>query len=463
MESGRPDQFENEVRVDILKGGSDTMASTTRAATPGAQRIEALDFVRGAALFGILLMNIVGMGLGPAYDDPTVAGGATGINLWTWIVTSVGFEGTQRALFSMLFGAGVILFTARLEAAGRTDIADIYFRRNMWLIGFGLANAFLLLWVGDILFYYGVTALFLWVFRKLPGRKLLMIGVGSLLLNAAWNGLDTYNLSTLHQEYRAASAIPEAARTPEQKHKIETWKAKEADAKPSPEAFQAITQGYTQGYWSAMQTTSAVITRFQSWGLYRNFFDIFGMMVLGMGLYKLGVLTLQVRKRVYIGMLALGYGIGLNVNVAETRWIIDHGFSFLAYKEAGITYDLGRLAVTMGHLGALMLFLKSGALSWLRRSMAAVGRMAFTNYITHSTVALILFTGFGLFGALERHQLYLIVFAIWAVQLIVSPIWLTHYRFGPLEWLWRYLTYGERPPFRRRPEPAVAPELVPAE
>jgi uncharacterized protein len=121
-------------------------------AAPTSHRIIALDFVRGAALFGILLMNITAFGMvGQAYGDPTVAGGAEGANLWSWIITQVGFEGTQRGLFSILFGAGVILFTSRLEAAGRSDTADIYFRRNMWLVGFGLLNGFLLLWSGDIL------------------------------------------------------------------------------------------------------------------------------------------------------------------------------------------------------------------------------------------------------------------------------------------------------------------------
>lgn len=107
------------------------MMSEGEAATPVSQRIEALDFVRGAALFGILLMNIVGMGLPHAYSDPTVYGGAEGSNLWAWIITQIGFEGTQRALFSMLFGAGVILLTSKHEAAGRNDGADIFFRRNL--------------------------------------------------------------------------------------------------------------------------------------------------------------------------------------------------------------------------------------------------------------------------------------------------------------------------------------------
>ena len=175
---------------------------------PPSQRLESLDFVRGCALFGILLMNIVGMGLGPAYDNPTIVGGATGINLTTWFVINVGFEGTQRALFSMLFGAGVILLGSRLEASGRTDSADIFFRRNLWLIGFGLVNAWVLLFVGDILYYYGITALFLYAFRKLPGRTLLALGGGALLLGAAWSAIDTQRLLGLHDQAEVARGVP---------------------------------------------------------------------------------------------------------------------------------------------------------------------------------------------------------------------------------------------------------------
>ena len=90
------------------------MANT--AVAPTRERLESLDFIRGCALFGILIMNIAGMGLGPAYDNPTVMGGDQGINLWTWFVVNVGFEGTQRGLFSILFGAGIILFTSRPDS-----------------------------------------------------------------------------------------------------------------------------------------------------------------------------------------------------------------------------------------------------------------------------------------------------------------------------------------------------------
>jgi len=170
-----------------------------------------------------------------------------------------------------------------------------------------------------------------------------------------------------------------------------------------------------------------------------------------MALFKLGVLTLQAKTRTYLAMMAGGYAIGFPLNIYEANWIMSHGFSGLAYHQANMTYDFARLAQTTGHLGLLGLFLKSGSFSWFRQSMAAVGRMALTNYLTHSLVALIIFVFLGYWGTLERHQLYYIVFAIWAVQIVLSPIWLRNFHYGPVEWLWRYLTYGKAPPFRRNP------------
>jgi uncharacterized protein len=433
---------------------------TEAITAPTSRRIESLDFIRGCALFGILLMNIVGMGLGPAYDNPTVMGGDTGINLWTWFVINVGFEGTQRGLFSILFGAGIILLTARLEASGRPDAADIFFRRNLWLFAFGLFNAWVLLWVGDILYYYGFTALFLFAFRKLGGKRLLALGIASFIVGAAWSGLDTANLINLHDRAAVAEQVPVAERTDEQKKAVEQWKEKDRAAPPAS-AIEKMKAKNQAGYASALRARGPRIAENQSWGAYRYFFDIFGMMMIGMALFKLGVLTLEVRTRTYLAMAAGGYAIGLPLNLFEARWIMDHGFTSLAYTQAGITYDFSRLAMTTGHLGMLGLFLKSGILPWLRTSMAAVGRMALTNYLTHSVVALIIFVFLGYWGALQRHQLYYIVFSIWAAQIVLSPIWLRHYYFGPVEWLWRYLTYGKAPQFVR--EPSNAPAPLPAE
>ncbi|MFL6738310.1 MAG: DUF418 domain-containing protein [Sphingomicrobium sp.] len=421
-------------------------------AAPTETRLESLDFIRGCALFGILIMNIVGMGMGPAYDNPTVMGGDTGIDLWTWFIVNVGFEGTQRGLFSILFGAGVVLFTSR------PDSTDAYFRRNLWLIAFGLFNAWVLLWGGDILYFYGLTALFLFAFRNLPGKKLLGLGVAAFVLGAAWSGLETYNMLDLHKRAVAAETVPVADRNPEQLKTVEEWKEQSRGA-PSADTVARLQRENQDGYFSALVVRAPRISQAQSWDAYRYFFDVFGMMMIGMALFKLGVLTLEARTRTYLAMMAGGYAIGMPLNIYEANWLMSHNFSGLARHQAEITYDLARLAQTMGHLGLLGLFLKSGSFAWFRRSMAAVGRMALTNYLSHSVVALIIFVLLGYWGRLERHQLYYIVFAIWAVQIVISPIWLKHFHFGPVEWLWRYLTYGTPPRFRKQARATSAQPL----
>jgi len=415
---------------------------TDTLTAPTGTRLESLDFIRGCALFGILIMNIVGMGMGPAYDNPTVMGGDTGINLWTWFIVNVGFEGTQRGLFSILFGAGVILFTSR------SDSTDAYFRRNLWLIAFGLFNAWVLLWGGDILYFYGLTALFLFSFRNLPGKKLLGLGVAAFVLGAAWSGLETYNMLNLHKRAVAAETVPVAARNEEQKKAVEEWK-KQSRGSPSTDRIAQLKRENQSGYVAALVVRAPRISEAQSWDAYRYFFDIFGMMMIGMALFKLGVLTLEAKTKTYLAMMVGGYAIGMPLNIYEATWLMSHDFSGIARHQTAITYDFARLAQTIGHLGLLGLFLRSGTFTWFRRSMAAVGRMALTNYLSHSVVALIIFVLMGYWGALERHQLYYIVFAIWTVQIVVSPIWLQHFHFGPVEWLWRYLTYGKASPFRR--------------
>jgi uncharacterized protein len=150
-------------------------------------------------------------------------------------------------------------------------------------------------------------------------------------------------------------------------------------------------------------------------------------------------------------MALIGYAIGITTNYLETSYIQAHHFDILAFSRTSLTYDIGRVATTCGHIALIMLFVKSGRLLFLQKSLAAVGQMAFTNYIMHTIITDIIFLGFGfaLFGKLQRYELYYIVFAIWTFQLIVSPIWLKYFRFGPLEWLWRSLTYWKMQPMKR--------------
>ncbi len=150
-------------------------------------------------------------------------------------------------------------------------------------------------------------------------------------------------------------------------------------------------------------------------------------------------------------MVLLGYGIGLPLMVFDASKLIEHSFS-VSYEMHGSFFFnyFGSVVVALGHVGMLMLIVQSGALAWLTRRLAAVGRMALSNYLTHSIVCTTLFYGygFGLFGDINRTGLAAIVLIIWVSQLLLSPIWLRHFRFGPAEWLWRSLTYWKLQPMR---------------
>jgi uncharacterized protein len=424
----------------------------------GRQRIQSLDVLRGAALFGILLMNITAFGLPSAYSDPTVWGGATGPNLWVWTATTVGFEGTQRGIFSILFGAGLVLLATRLDASGRADAADIFYRRTLWLVVFGIIHSYLLLWIGEILYYYGLTALFLYVLRRLSPRALLSMAAAGILAGAAFNVLDTHMATETWRKAQAAQAIRQsgATLTEEQQAEIEAWKELEGHAKPDARKLQKDIEAHRGSYLDVLMFQAPVNAHFQSWFAYRYFFDIFSMMLVGMALFKRGVLTLERPSSEYLAMVVAGYGVGLAVNVYELGIVLDGQFSVLAFMRSSWTYDVGRLAMTMGHLGLLLLFCRSGWLPWLQRSLAAVGRLALSNYVSTSIVCAFVFYGFGLglYGRLQRYQLYYVVAGIWVFQLIASPIWLRYYRFGPFEWLWRWLTYLEKPSLRRVAAPA---------
>lgn len=203
----------------------------SRAAPAGpierGERITAIDSLRGFALLGILLMNIIAMGLcGAAYDDPTVTGGAAGANLWAWIAMHVLAEGKMRCLFSMVFGASAILLTSRLEA--RRDAADIYYRRTLWLLLFGVLHAYLL-WYGEILYPYALCGFVLYPFRKMRPRGLLLIGTVLLVFNtAAYIGMGFKQREILQSGLAAEAASKQGKKLDEEqeeaKAQYERWR-----------------------------------------------------------------------------------------------------------------------------------------------------------------------------------------------------------------------------------------------
>lgn len=425
-----------------------------------------LDTTRGIAVLGILLLNIVGFGLPEAYEDPTNWGGHAGANIFTWEIMSLLFEGTMRGLFTLLFGAGALLFLKQ-DATDPTapSRTKLYYRRTFLLILFGLINAYVLLWEGDILFYYGAVGLCLFFFRNLSVPKLILLGVAVLSVPTLMNAMDRRDYTNLLARVESAEMALDAgeALTRDQEAALHELGEVEQDHKPSLSTLEYHIERMTHSYASALRylaprTFYWETTFFVQYG----FAECFGMMLLGMALLKTGILTGSAPTRTYVAMMLAGYALGLTVNLWETNRLQETDFSVGALIDTYVTYDLGRVPMTFGHLGLIGLIWRTPVLMATKRVLGCVGQMALTNYLSQSVICLLLFTGAGLalFGQLERHQLYGIVAAIWIAQLWWSPWWLGRYRFGPAEWLWRSLTYGRRQPMRV--ETATATSAKPA-
>jgi uncharacterized protein len=417
-----------------------------------AERIQSLDVMRGIVLCGILLMNINGFGLAHSYSDPTVSGGADSWNLVTWVTTNLFFEGTMRALFSLLFGVGMFFLLDRLEQKGAgIEAANIYFRRMLWLLVFGLIHGYLLLWTGEILFGYAIMGLFVFSFRNMPPKKLIATALLLFAIGAFWSYCDYQKDLKYIANVAKAKEFRAKGKTLSKELLEASQKWEKREWERSAEGIQFYNQNMRKGYTDVVAFLAPINRFYDKFYTYRyDLWDVLSMMLLGIALFKLKILTAEKSYRFYLVMVILGYGIGLTVNYFEIYNIYVSNFSYLSFSKTNITYDLGRVPVAIGHIGVIMILCKLPILKWLKFRIAAMGKMALSNYIMHSIICMIVFTGvgFGLFGKLQRYELLYVVVSIWIFQLIVSPIWLKYFHFGPMEWLWRTLSYQKVQPFR---------------
>lgn len=430
------------------------MNTSTKSLVPVEQteRIYSLDVLRGIVLLGILLMNIVGFGL-INHSDPTVSGGAEGLNLYAWMTTSMFVEGTMRALFSLLFGVGMFVLTDRLEKrGGGIRVADIYFRRTIWLIFFGLMHAYLLLWTSEILFDYGIVGLLIFSFRNMAPQKLVVVAIFLIICGNVWyyadhrSNIKLVEKTAIAKQYKAE----DKELTKELKDAQAKWEEKEY--KHSSAYVNDYNENMRKGYFHVAAFLAPISMEDDMQWPYRfALWDAMSMMLLGIALFKWKVLTAERSFKFYVLMVVIGYAIGLSINYYEMQIILNSKFSFLGFSQVNLTHYWSRLFTAMGHVGLIMIFCKLPILRWLKTSLASVGKMALTNYLMHSVICMIVFTGvgFGLFGKLQRYELYYVVLGIWIFQLIVSPVWLYYFRFGPAEWLWRSLTYLKVQPMKK--------------
>lgn len=419
----------------------------------GSERIESLDVVRGVAVLGILIMNIWSAAAPrQVWDYPMAIADQPGAPLQTWFLVQVLFEGSQRTLFSMLFGAGALMIIERLM---RSDVAhrakSIFYRRTGWLILFGLMNAYIFFWPADILYIYGLCGLVLYPLSKLRNRSLIFIVMLAMLVPAGLRIIDIADLKEAQQSYLQADDNEQA---------MKPWKDALEKARPSvdDQAFRETVRIMRDGSFSEIFRKNAVASLILQTIVAVNWFllDALAAMILGMVIYRMGILTLEASppralRRYLTIMLIAGYGVGLPLSLWETTTMIAADFDPIQRTQVMLTYDIGRIAMATGHLSLILFFCLAGWGRWIRLRLMAVGRMALTNYLAQSILSGFIFLSFGLglYGQFNGYYLYIFVAAIWAFEITWSGIWLRHFRFGPFEWLWRSLTYGKPQPMRR--------------
>jgi len=391
-------------------------------------RVQTLDVMRGVAVLGILAVNAAAFALPmnatmAPEQSPFPLSGSSATAYW---LVEVFFRQKFVTLFSMLFGVSIFLVGGERKDAARGRVLR---RRLMWLALFGVIHG-AAFWYGDILLLYAWSGLFVMLMRSMPARPLILFGIAATL------ALATMQAVTMWLTVNGPAELVEA---------MNNDSMALADG-----AVAASIAAYRSG-WPA-----ALIENLKAWGILQSA-SLFGyvfatvpLMMLGLGLFKAGFFHARLPNRVYVALIAVGAAVLTLLGLLEWREVMagpgveaTHGWA-----EVVASYPI---FIALAYASGLIM-LTSRGVGWVRRIFAPVGQMAFTNYLTQTLIMTTLFYmpwGPRLMGQVDYPGQWAIVVAVWALQLIWSPLWLSRFRMGPLEWLWRRLSYGHDLPLRR--------------
>lgn len=420
----------------------------------GADRITAVDTLRGVAVLGILVMNIYGFAMPfAAYNNPLLMGGTEPLNLGTWFFTHIFFDQKFMTIFSMLFGGGLIIMWERAEAR-QAPFGRIYYRRQFWLLVIGALHAYVI-WFGDILFAYAATGMLAYFFRKKAPKTLIIIACCLLpvaLLLSTFSGMYMQELQTQMVEIDTLVEAGEEL-SDEQSETVEQWDAMAAFMAPDDQTIRDDVDIHLGDYAGIVEHRAPMALMMQTQSIvFFILWRVGGLMLLGMAFMKLGILSGKRDNAFYRKMMLIGYGLGLPIMVYSAIDLYAHQFNGIYMFSVGMAPNyVASILVAFGHIATVMLIVKTGALSSLMARFSAVGRMALSNYLMHSIVLTTIFYGYGLglYGQIPRFWQMAFVIGMLGFQLWLSPVWLRTYLFGPVEWLWRSLTYWTRQPMRR--------------
>ncbi|OAN67130.1 hypothetical protein A7X12_00420 [Sphingomonas sp. TDK1] len=445
-------------------------AAAQLAPVRGAARIDVLDILRGLAILGIFFMNIPfeGQTALVMLNRPQMIGW-TPLDQWSWAFVEVALEGTQRGVLEILFGCGLMVLAARaMRPDGPVAVADLYWRRNLWLLGFGLLDIFVFLWTGDILHVYALAALFLFPFRLLGPRVLLALG-SLFALGMAVSGVPLY---VERVELVAAAPLIEkkvAAHQPltrDEQAKQKDWQKlleRRATGGEDARKIREMEKKGHAGSWLAYAGMNiGFYIEFMLPELALTVAEAFCMMLVGIALWKWRVVQGGRSTRFYAILLLCCYVPGLIARAVGAHEALSPVPIAHSYW---ITQEPARMLVSIGHVALVNLLVRSGAGQAVLAPFKAAGRTAFSLYFLQQFIAIyILFApwGAGLWGKLSWSGLYAVALAVLLFEVVLANLWLRMFAMGPMEWAWRSLAYVRWQPFRRTREPRLDASLAAA-
>lgn len=407
------------------------------------------------AVLGIFTMNIWDM----AYPEDLVLNYHVtdpnfGWNYWTGITIETLFSGKLRGIFTLLFGVSAVILMASSPRAGGPSSNMLYFGRLGWLMIIGLIHAYFFLWWGEVVFKYAVLGILLFAFRDASYTVLMAAAAICIAVLTIQPIVEYRQIANLQQMYDVAQTRLDSGQqlTAEEEETIDLWLESQEDMQPFYDEIEDEVQVKNSGYFQifkynaerAFEEQTAIFLKEDLW-------DMLPYMLLGMMLFRMGYFDDRVKQSVHLAVAFFGVGIGLSVHTWLNLGMYGTYPDPVSSRFYLIFFDLGRLPFVLGYISLFILVFRVETLSRISDWMVSVGKMALSNYFIQSVIGAFLLYGFGfaLFNQLDRLQLLLIFVIASIFQIIFSVQWMERCYCGPVEWIWRSLSFWKVQPLRR--------------
>lgn len=473
-----------QTAANPLSDGNENLSGKS---VPAANRILSLDVLRGIAVLGGLLVGIWIFGGFSRNMQSNLMVHPSGGNYRLYASIVLLFEGKMRALIALVFGAGIILLLAKQNNIAKASAYDVFIKRQMWLIAFGLINALLFLATDDILFHLGVLGILTFVFARLSPRGLF---IAALLTTVIFCGKNYWRYAEDKKAYGKYLAVVVVEKkfkkdsvkqagkdsaekqksvvaaklgkdsatqkkdtlTKQQQDDKQAWEGIVKNMKYDPKRDEGENKSMRSGKYGELWNHLLQQTQWKEakWTYTTGIWDLASMIFLGMALFKIGFFSGSFPVRKYL-LIALGtITIGLLLGWFRIYFMNATLLDYEKYISRRILpfyffFPFERAFLAFGYAALVIALLRVKFLQGLWKALAGAGRMALTNYLLQSIFLTLFFTGFGMtyFGKLQQYQLYIVVAEIWLVQSVFSILWLRYFEYGPFEWLLRCLTLGK--------------------